>query len=280
MLIPVLCVTQGMSAQTVSILMAVQSFVTGCIVPIGGYVMDKWSPRRNAKIGTLLITSGFLFVSLLYAGGNRPKLFLIIICIIIFGLGDGMLQGVFVCISGNVVAPKNRGSFLSLVKTFSEVCGIFTAIIFGKAVEVFSLSNACLGLAFVGTTSFIWVHFFILIRSNSVDKKTDSRAKDDRTDEELLSLLPKPLILNRSLSYDRGLEKLSDPESLIAEEEKSADKSNDEFAIQLTAPFFDIESSTLDVERFNQYRRNYLRYRNGASQGAEGEAVAERFVSS
>lgn len=280
MLIPLLCITQGLSAQNVSILMAIQSFVTGFTVPIGGYVMDKWSPRRNAKAGTILITSGFFFVFWLYGGGTRPKFLLLIICVSIFGLGDGMLQGIFVCISGSMVEPSKRGSFLSLVKTCSEVCGICTAVIFGKAVDMFSLPYACLGLAFVGIASFVWVHFFILAHTKNRDTAIDGSPRNKKSDEENFSLLPNRLVLNRSLSYDRGLEKLSDTETLIVEDAARVDESDDEFSIQLTAPFFDIESSTLDAERFNQYRRDYARYRNGASQGAEGEAVADRFDSS
>jgi hypothetical protein len=150
-----------------------------------------------------------------------------------------------------------------------------------------SMSTAAWCLVGCGAMSFLWVNFFLgdvsrkrkknlqedeeeLQGGDGGDDGNDSENNDDDVNDETQLLnsaagFPVQRQLVRSVSYS-ALSVM--PVAVEVVEEKEEDLS----WIQLDTPFFEL-GSNMDVGSFNEFRRNYLKYRAGASHGARGEVT-------
>ena len=217
--------------------------------------------------------------------------------IAIFGIGQGLMQGIFTVISANKVPKELRSIFLGLLKTISCLSGILSGLMVGyfdsfDAAEdgTNSMNTAAWCLVGCGAMSFLWVKFCLgdvsrkttTLYHKRSDEGTEKEAEqgdgggdgdgehtdvnDDDDETKLLrSVTASPIQrkLVRSASYS-ALSVM--PVSVEVVEEKEEDLS----WIQLDTPFFEL-GSNMDVGSFNEFRRNYLKYRAGASHGARGE---------
>jgi MFS family permease len=289
MLNALICLGSGYELSEISLVTSALLASIGVSSQLGAFLMDKFSPKLTAKIGLSVMTTSFITIALglilpicqdpttgyMYFGFHLTG-------VIVFGIGQGLMQGTFTVISANKVSKEYRSLFLGMLKTASSLAGILSVLMVGyfdsKSTSE-GTSTAAFCLAGCSAVSLFWVQFFLgdVSRKKSHRKKSTVLA-DTLSDEEkeerapmISKILSRSRRLVRSSSYST-LKEIRDAAHTGMDNNQNKDE-EEPFWIQLEEPFFPL-GSNMDEVSFNEFRRNYLQYRAGASHGAQGEVTA------
>ena len=145
---------------------------------------------------------------------------------------------------------------LCILKNFAELLEIKTPTM----VAMIRWHQQYMGIEYLNSYS------DLLVKESMSKTGTPFRYGYDVLDELIAPYLPADAIL---------CQKSSDP--FVSKVDREAENSERgrfaSFEDTLSAPFFDVSQIDLDLDEFNEFRRNYSKYRSGASHGAKGEVT-------
>lgn len=161
-LLPLWGLSIGLDAQTIALVVGVSGAVDFALFYASGQVMDRFGRLWAALPAMLLMSSGFIALSVTHDAAEPAMWFVLLAGVL--GVGNGLSSGILLTLGADVAPPANPAPFLGSWRTLTDAGGATAPLLIAGITAIASLPVAAGvvgGLGLLGALGFVrWVPRF------------------------------------------------------------------------------------------------------------------------
>lgn len=147
-LLPLWGVSIGLDAQTIALVVGISGAIDFALFYASGQVMDKFGRLWAALPAMLLMSGGFVALSLTHDSGQAAMWFAMFAAVL--GVGNGLSSGILLTLGADVAPATDPAPFLGSWRTLSDAGGAAAPLLVAVITAIASLPLAAAAMGVVG----------------------------------------------------------------------------------------------------------------------------------